>query len=147
MLFMVNITKAFITAFVTLIMFAFFVITIMNLFSVNSNVHAFSHPMKPMVTTYSYDLPHWINNDVFNDNKLPYYKKESLEKYKFDIGYNEKTNKFKVVEKKVYDKVIKPTDKFAKKYDYDEEFDYDIPRWVYKKVFRHNKTNYKRYNS
>lgn len=147
MLFMVNITKAFITAFVTLIMFAFFMITIMNLFSVNSNVHAFSHPMKPMVTTYSYDLPHWINNDVFNDNKLPYYKKESLEKYKFDIGYNEKTNKFKVVEKKVYDKVIKPTDKFAKKYDYDEEFDYDIPRWVYKKVFRHNKTNYKRYNS
>lgn len=147
MLFMANITKAFITAFVTLIMFAFFVITIMNLFSVNSNVHAFSHPMKPMVTTYSYDLPHWINNDVFNDNKLPYYKKESLEKYKFDIGYNEKTNKFKVVEKKVYDKVIKPTDKFAKKYDYDEEFDYDIPRWVYKKVFRHNKTNYKRYNS
>ena len=60
MLFMANITKAFITAFVTLIMFAFFVITIMNLFSVNSNVHAFSHPMKPMVTTYSYDLPHWI---------------------------------------------------------------------------------------
>ena len=147
MLFMVNITKAFITAFVTLIMFAFFMITIMNLFSVNSNVHAFSHPMKPMVTTYSYDLPHWINNHVFNDNKLPDYKKESLEKYKFDIGYNEKTSKINVVEKKVYDKVIKPSDKFAKQYDYDEEFDYYIPRWVYKKVFRYNKTNYKRYNS
>ena len=146
MLIITSITKVFITTFITFIMFAFLMITIMTVFSANSKVHAFSHPMRPRMT-YNYELPHWVNKHVFQDNKLPNYKKESLEKYKFDIGYNKKTSKINVLEKKVYDKVIEPSDKFAKPYDYDKEFDYDLPKWVYKKVFRHNKTNYKKYSS
>lgn len=130
MLFISSITKVFINTFMIFIMFTFLLITIMNVFSANSKVHAFSHPMRPRMT-YNYDLSHCATKRVFPDNKLPNYKKNALEKYKHDNGYYQKN---------ICDKVIEP-------YDYDKEFDYDLPKWVYKKVFRHNKTNYKKYSS
>lgn len=130
MLLITNISKVFINTFITFIMFAFLIITVMNVFSANSKVHAFSHPMTPRMT-YNYELPDWVNENVFHDNKLPNCKKNVLEKYKYDNGYYQKN---------ICDKVIEP-------YDYDKEFDYDLPKWVYKKVFRHNKTNYKKYSS